>query len=114
MLRHVLPALALIAALLPASAFAQSSDIPYVRDIDLRVGQSTVIYGYIDDCGVAPTRVRLPQSRTGTLSVGRMGARESRRCGGRVPAVEIVFTGNRAGREEFRINEDRFTVRVRD
>jgi hypothetical protein len=25
-----------------------------------------------------------------------------------------VFTGNRAGREEFRINEDRFTVRVRD
>lgn len=105
----------LLALGLPASAgLAQSADIPNLNTIELSVGQSVVFYGYVGECGAPPTQVRLPQVRVGTLSVGRIGARQSRRCGGRTPAVEIVFTATRAGTENFRINEDRFTATIRN
>jgi hypothetical protein len=100
--------------LVPALSFAQSASIPNLNDFRLTVGQSVVFYGFVGECGVAPTRVQLPQLRTGTLSVGRVGARNSRRCGGMTPAVEIIFTATQPGTEGFRINEDRFIARVRN
>lgn len=103
--------LALVA--LPLPGLAQSGNrIPVLEIVKLRVGESMVIYGYIGDCGVLPSSVNLPQAKTGTLSVGKPGERRSRRCGGVVPAVEIVFTATSEGRETFKINEDRFQIRV--
>ncbi|MCZ4289630.1 hypothetical protein [Hoeflea alexandrii] len=93
---------------------ALAKDIPHIHKFDLKVGQTRVFYGYIGKkCGVLPSRVSLPKVRIGTLSTGKAGIRGSRRCNGRVPAVEIKFTATKKGRATFRINEDRFTVQVR-
>lgn len=114
MLKRIL-CVTLLAFGLPATVgLAQSADIPILNNIELSVGQSVVFYGYVGECGTPPTKIRLPQVRVGTLSVGRVGARQARRCGGRTPAIEIVFTATRAGTENFRINEDRFTATVRN
>lgn len=114
MIRRFLFAVALTLGLSPALAVAQTATIPLLSDFRLTVGQSIVFYGFVGECGVAPTRAQLPQLRTGTLSVGRVGARNSRRCGGMTPAVEIIFTATQTGTEGFRINEDRFIARVRN
>ena len=114
MIKRLLVALALSLPLLPQAAAAQAAEIPFVGDINLNVGQSVIFYGYVGECGQVPAQVRLPQLRTGTLSVGAVGQRSSRRCGGMTTAVEIIFTATTPGRENFRINEDRFTARVRN
>lgn len=114
MLKRFVGACALSIALSGHTAMAQGSDIPFVDDINLSVGQSVIFYGYVGECGTVPAQVRLPQLRTGTLSVGAVGQRSSRRCGGRTTAVEIIFTATTPGRESFRINEDSFTARVRN
>ena len=97
-----------------APLFAQST-IDYRERVSLRVGQSAVIYGYRGDCGKEPTAgdVELPQTTTGTLSLGKIGVTNSNRCGGRTPAVDIIFTATKPGRESFELNGDEITVRVR-
>ena len=112
-MKRFLSAVALTIGLSPALAFAQAA-IPNLNDFRVTVGQSVVFYGFVGECGVAPTRVQLPRLRTGTLSVGRVGQRNSRRCGGMTTAVEIIFTATQTGTEGFRINEDRFIARVRN
>lgn len=93
---------------------AQAKDIPHIHKFDIKVGQSRVFYGYIGKkCGALPSKVSLPALKIGKLSKGKPGVRGSRRCNGRVPAVEIKFTATKKGYETFRINEDRFTVQVR-
>lgn len=89
------------------------SDIPHIHKFNLKVGQTLVFYGYIGkQCGALPKNVNLPKVSIGKLSTGKSGVRGSRRCKGRVPAVEIKFTATKEGFATFRINEDRFTVRV--
>jgi hypothetical protein len=107
-------ACAMMIGLSPTLGATQTNIIANRDDFRLTVGQSIVFYGYVGECGVAPGRVQLPQLRTGTLSVGRLGQRNSRRCGGVTPAVEIIFTATQPGTEGFRINEDRFIARVRN
>ena len=107
---------ALAVAPVSAPAFAQTSQgIEYEKSVSVKAGQSTVIYGFRGDCGKQPktSEIRLPTLQTGTLSFGKIGQTQSRRCGGMTPAVEIIFTGGAKGRESFELNGDPFTVRVR-
>ena len=108
--------LALVMAPVSAPAFAQSSKgIEYEERVSVKVGQSAVIYGFRGDCGKQPniSEITLPTLQTGTLSFGKIGQTQSKRCGGLTPAVEIVFTGGAKGRESFALNGDPFTVRVK-
>jgi hypothetical protein len=104
----------LLLCCLPLSAQAENN-IPQKERLTLEVGQSAVIYGHRGDCGQLPTadQIELPTLKTGTLSVGQEGQRESRRCGGITPAVEIIFTATTPGRERFEIDGDDFSVRVK-
>lgn len=102
--------------LAPAPLAAQSG--PEIKDrerVTLDVGESVVIYGYRGDCGALPTagQVELPVLKTGTLSTGRNGKRNSKRCNGMTPAVEIIFTATTPGREVFELQGDDISVRVR-
>ncbi len=108
----LLPAAFGLALALPA--FAQAT-IDYEKRVTLKVGQSAVIYGYRGDCGKAPAagQVELPATNTGTLSLGKLGMTNSNNCGGRTPAVEIIFTATTPGRETFELNGDQVSVRVR-
>ncbi|MGP1356557.1 hypothetical protein [Roseicyclus sp.] len=110
-------ALALALALSPMAALSQgANEIPYRESVTLSVGESAVIYGYRGECGQLPGagEVRVPALSTGTLSIGRPGQRQSRRCGGTTPAVEIIFTATTPGRETFELQGDRIRVRVRN
>lgn len=101
-------------ALTALPAIAQST-IDYVERVNLKVGQSAIIYGYRGDCGKKPTasQVALPATNTGTLSLGKIGVTNSNRCGGRTPAFEIIFTATKPGRESFELNGDKISVRVK-
>lgn len=108
-------AIALALSLSPMAALSQATnDIPYRETLTLSVGQSAVIYGYRGECGQLPGagEVRVPALSTGTLSIGQPGQRQSRRCGGTTPAVEIIFTATTPGRESFELQGDRIRVRV--
>lgn len=104
--------IALVAGTLPL--LAQTS-IGYRERVTLNVGQSAVVYGYRGECGKAPTKaeIQLPALTTGTLSIGKPGFSDSNRCGGLTPAVEIIFTATKAGRESFELRGDKVTVRVK-
>jgi hypothetical protein len=112
-----LAAFSVMLAAFSASAFAQSeNEIEYRERVTLNVGESVVIHGIRGDCGQLPTRgdIELPALTTGTLSVGKEGYRESRRCNGETPAVEVIFTATAPGRERFEIEGDPISVRVRN
>lgn len=107
----------LVLASLAAPLAAQSGkEIKFRERVTLDVGQSVVIYGYRGDCGALPTKaqIELPALKTGTLSLGAEGFRNSKRCKGDTPAVEIIFTATTPGRESFEIQGDGITVRVRN
>lgn len=117
MVKHLLAAVALTLAFSPVAVLSQSAnEIPYRESVTLNVGESAIIYGYRGECGQLPGagEVRVPALSTGTLSIGRPGQRESRRCGGVTPAVEIIFTATNPGRESFELQGDRIRVRVRN
>jgi hypothetical protein len=100
---------------LPFAAAAESL-IKYRKSVSVQVGQSVVVHGYRGECGQEPnlSEVQLPQLETGELSLGKMGVRESGRCDGKTPAVEIIFTATKAGREKFEVQGDTVSVRVKD
>jgi hypothetical protein len=103
--------------LLATPLAAQSAkEIKYRENVTLKVGQSVVVYGYRGDCGQLPTsgQVELPTLQTGTLSTGKAGVRNSKRCNGKTPAVEIIFTATTPGREKFELQGDDITVRVKN
>ena len=99
---------------LPTGAFAQGAEISWRKDVNLKVGESMVVYGYRGDCGQRPdlSQVRVPATRTGQFSFGQMGVRQSNRCGGTTPAIELVFTATAPGRETVKVQGDEIRIRV--
>lgn len=95
----------LMATLLAVSpAFAGDADNPIKgqSEVSMKVGQSKVIWGWRGECGKRPTgvdRKRTRQTKLGVLSNGKWGVVRSRNCGGMTPAVEIIFTAQKKGRE---------------
>lgn len=89
----------------------------YVRNVSARVGDSVIIHGARgNECGPAPSwevaRELLPQLQTGTLGDGGVGTRQSRQCGGRVPARAILFTATSPGTEQISLYGDDIVIRV--
>lgn len=104
-----------LALFLPVAAFAQDNVIEYRERVTLSVGQSAVIHGIRGECGQAPVKseIELPAIKTGTLSLGKDGRRQSRSCGGPTPAIEVIFTATTKGRESFEVEGDKISVRVK-
>lgn len=91
----------------------------YVRNVSIRVGESTIIHGARgNDCGPAPTWEEatplLPTLVTGRLSDGGVGTRYSRQCGGRTPARAVLFTATSEGAEQINLYGDDIVIRVTD
>lgn len=99
------------------SALADTDNqIPLHRSIELTVGQSMVVHGFRGECGKRPQNVdpdRTRATKLGVLSNGKWGVTNSRRCGGWTPAVEIIFTANKKGRETIEVAGESIRVRVR-
>lgn len=108
----------LLACLMAAtSAYAdESNQIPFHKSVDLAVGQSMIVHGYRGECGKRPENVdpnRTRATKLGVLSNGKWGVTKSRRCGGWTPAVEVIFTANKKGRETIKVAGESIKVRVR-
>lgn len=104
-----------LAILLPVAVLAQETTISYKERVTLSVGQSVVIHGIRGDCGQPPAKseISLPALQTGTLSLGKLGVRNSGSCGGPTPAIEVIFTATTKGRESFEVEGDKISVRVK-
>ncbi|MEM1351386.1 MAG: hypothetical protein AAGF27_03530 [Pseudomonadota bacterium] len=90
--------------LFAAPALANDADNPIKAqtEVSMKVGQSKVIWGWRGECGKRPDGVdpnRTRATELGVLSNGKWGVVKSRACGGWTPAVEIVFTAKKKGRE---------------
>lgn len=102
----------LIAFLFAVSpAFAGDADNPIKgqQKVTMKVGQSKVIWGWRGECGMRPKGVdrnRTRATKLGVLSNGKWGVFKSRSCGGWTPAVEIIFTAKKKGREVIRTQFD--------
>lgn len=108
----------LVATLLFASPVQAdpSLRIHYRDSVTLNVGQSVVVHGMRGrKCGNAPRTPRLdnPTTDLGMLSLGRVGIRESAACKGDTPAIEVIFTARRKGREEITLFGDTIQIQVR-
>ncbi len=107
--------MALAFIILATASFADTAnDIPHQKSLTLQVGQSAVIYGYRGDCGAlpGPGDVKVPALKTGKLSIGKPGQRNSRKCGGVTPAVEIIFTATAPGNDSFKLQGDPIRIKV--
>ncbi|WP_298844682.1 hypothetical protein [uncultured Roseobacter sp.] len=98
-------------------ALADSDNrIPFHKSVDMKVGESMIVHGYRGECGKRPANVdknRTRDTKLGVLSNGRWGVTKSRTCGGWTPAVEIVFTARKKGRETIKVAGESISVRVR-
>jgi hypothetical protein len=105
----------LLAATKPVSA-DPNNIIPAFKSIDVKVGQSVVVRGYRGECGKRPVNVdpnRTRDTKLGVLSNGKWGVTKSDRCGGLTPAIEIIFSAKKAGRETVKIAGERVKIKVR-
>lgn len=104
-----------LAVFLPVAGFAQENVIKYTERVTLAVGQSAVIHGIRGECGQNPVKseISLPALKTGALSLGKPGVRNSGSCGGPTPAIEVIFTATAKGRESFVVEGDKISVRVK-
>ena len=97
-------------------AFGQSNNvIPYQKNITLAVGQAAVIHGMRGECGQSPDVSKFDKAgptKRGVLSLGQPGVRKSTSCGGFTPAIEIVFTATKPGRETLKLFGDKIKIRV--
>lgn len=107
----------LICLLASTAAFADpGNQIPFQKSVELNVGQSMVVHGYRGECGKRPENVdpkRTRATKLGVLSNGKWGVTKSRTCGGWTPAVEIIFTANKKGRETIKVAGENIKIRVR-
>lgn len=94
--------------------------IPFVKAVDMQVGDVRIIHGKRGFCGKPPpsrarVQKRLPAGlKTGRLEAGALvGERYSVKCRGRTPARAVLFHATAAGKETFRLYGDRISVTVR-
>ena len=100
MIKFVLMIFVLAAS--PVFAADADNQIKGAREVSMKVGQSKAIWGWRGECGKRPKgvdRKRTRATKLGVLSNGKWGVFESRTCGGLTPAVEIIFTAKKKGRE---------------
>lgn len=93
-----------------------NNKIPTHRSVELKVGQSVVVNGYRGKCGKRPTNVdpqRTRDTKFGVLSNGKWGVTKSRTCGGWTPAIEVIFTGKKKGRETIEVAGIKIKIAVR-
>jgi hypothetical protein len=93
-----------------------NNKIPTHRDVELKVGQSIVVNGYRGECGDRPKNVdpkRTRKTKLGVLSNGKWGVTKSKTCGGWTPAVEVIFTAKKKGRERIEVAGVKIKVAVR-
>jgi len=106
-----------LCAILASPALADPNNrIPLQRNVELSVGQSTIVHGFRGECGQRPTNVdpnRTRDTQLGVLSIGKWGVTNSRNCGGWTPAVEVIFTARRKGNETIQVNGSDINVRVK-
>lgn len=95
-------------------AAEEGGKIPFVEKLTIKVGQSAVIHGIRGDCGQLPpaSKLKPKKLKTGTLTYGKTGIRNSRSCGGPTPAVEVIFTATKPGKERFKVEGDSMQVIV--
>ena len=96
-------------------AFAENL-IPYVKNLTIKVGESAVIHGVRGACGQPPKNSQFVayKLKTGTISYGAQGVRNSKKCGGKTPAVEVIFTATAPGKETFKVEGDTISVKVKE
>ena len=104
-------------ALFSISGAVYAQNIPYKKNVELTIGQSTIIHGARGQCGLpAPDWDRvasgLPLITTGSLSDGGLGTRRSNRCGGPTPARAIRFTAEKSGSEQIELFGDPINITV--
>ena len=113
MLRRLTVALFLIAS----PGFADENNlIPVSKKVEMTVGQSMIVSGFRGECGKRPGNVdpnRTRDTKLGSLSVGKWGVMKSINCGGITPAIEVIFTAQRRGRETIDVNGNKIRVRVK-
>mmetsp|Transcript_12734 Transcript_12734/g.20282 ORF Transcript_12734/g.20282 Transcript_12734/m.20282 type:complete len:114 (-) Transcript_12734:116-457(-) len=113
MLRYIL----IMLFILGSQALANpNNQIPFHKSVELKVGQSMVVNGFRGECGSRPKNVdpnRTRDTKLGVLSNGKWGVTKSRTCGGWTPAVEVIFTAKKKGRETIKVAGERIRVRVR-
>ena len=96
-------------------AAAQTANIiPYQHDVQIQVGESQVVHGLRGECGQLPTPSNSDPKSTklGVLTFGAEGVRRSGRCGGNTPAIEVIFTAKKAGKEQLELFGDRIDITV--
>ena len=109
-------ALCLIALLASPALADPNNKIPLHRNIEMKIGQSLIVNGFRGECGKRPEGVNFKRTRDtelGVLSIGKWGVKNSGRCGGWTPAVEVIFTAKRAGSETIEVNGDAIKIRVK-
>ncbi|MEO0402262.1 MAG: hypothetical protein AAF214_07785 [Pseudomonadota bacterium] len=113
----MLRAILTLTFLLVVPALAEDSNkIPTHRSIQVQVGQSIIVNGFRGACGARPKNVdpnRTRATRLGVLSNGKWGVVQSRTCGGWTPAVEVIFTAQKKGRETIEVAGTKIKVAVR-
>lgn len=116
---RIAPAVLAFCLALPMSSGTTSADasnlIEWSPKVSVRVGQQVVIHGIRGErCGTLPGKNRLKARflKTGQMTYGKPGVRQSRSCGGLTPAVEVIFTATTPGRETITVSGDRITVTV--
>ncbi len=93
-----------------------NNQIPFHQSVELKTGQSMIVHGYRGECGKRPANVdrkRTRDTKLGVLSVGKWGVTKSRTCGGWTPAIEVIFTARKKGRETIEVAGEKIKVRVR-
>lgn len=99
-----------------ATANDANNKIPFNKEVTMKVGQSVILTGWRGDCGKRPKNVdrkRTRKTKLGVLKNGKWGVTKSRHCGGWTPAVEIIFTAKKKGRETVKTANETFKVTVR-
>ena len=117
----IFKALGLITALTLAAgagmpAFAETGPkIEYQSKVTLKVGESVIVHGIRGDCGKAPAKsaLKVPASKTGKFSIGKLGWRESGKCNGATPAVQVIFTAVTPGKETVKVEGDAIKITVK-
>lgn len=103
-----------MATLISPAAAQQGQEIPYQKTVKLKVGQSAVVHGIRGACGSAPDKsdLKVPAAKTGKFSIGKTGWRNSKKCKGATPAVEVVFTATTPGKESVKVEGDKISITV--
>ncbi|MBX3547430.1 hypothetical protein [Chelatococcus sp.] len=97
---------------------ASAQSITFSRNIALKIGQSVIVHGIRGrTCSDgAPSwsqaKAELPSSSLGSFSDGGVGTRNSRACGGMVPARAVRFKAIRKGSEVLNIQQDPISVTI--